>query len=149
MNGNNKFYPGFNDENLDRDKRMKEDGADAGREDLSFNEEDDSFEIDVRSEDEDYDHPDPYNTAAKNGTDFDSDYDEANLTAVDEYRRVNDDIEPEIDEYGMHIDSGKITKLSNLDEELARTAEDDRDDLDEEGYPKNDAADSEDNEYLS
>lgn len=149
MNGNNKFYPGFNDENLDRDKRMKEEGAEVGREDLSFNEEDDSFEIDVRSEDEDYDHPDPYNTAAKNGTDFDSDYDEANLTAVDEYRRVNDDIEPEIDEYGMHIDSGKITKLSNLDEELARTPEDDRDDLDEEGYPKNDAADSEDNEYLS
>ncbi|WP_374163160.1 hypothetical protein [Arcticibacter sp. MXS-1] len=148
MNDKNKFYPGFNDENLDRDKKMREDGADVGQNDLSYNEETDSFEIDVNSEDGDYDHPDPYNTAAPNGTDFDSDYDEANLTAVDEYRRVNDDVEPGVEEYGMHIDSGKIAKLDDLDEELARTPEDDRDDLDEEGYPKNDAADSGDNEYL-
>ena len=38
----------------------------------------------------------------------------------------------------MHIDSGKIVELSPTDEALARTPEDDRDDLDEEGYPKND-----------
>ncbi|KAA8475700.1 hypothetical protein BDE36_4100 [Arcticibacter tournemirensis] len=149
MSNKDKFYPGFNDENLDRDKRMREDlKGEVSKDDLSYNAESDSFEIDVNSEDEDYDHPDPYNTAAKNGTDFDSDYDEANLTAVDEYRRVNDDIEPEIEEYGMHIDSGKIAKLSDADEALARTPEDDRDDLDEEGYPKNDAADQDDNEYL-
>lgn len=38
----------------------------------------------------------------------------------------------------MHIDSGKIVQLDPLDEELAMTEEDQRDDLDEEGYPKND-----------
>ncbi len=149
MSNKDKFYPGFNDENLDRNKRMRDDlNGEVSKDDLSYNAESDSFEIDVNSEDEDYDHPDPYNTAARNGTDFDSDYDEANLTAVDEYRRVNDDVEPEIEEYGMHIDSGKIAKLSDTDEALAHTPEDDRDDLDEEGYPKNDAADEDDNEYL-
>ena len=149
MSDKDKFYPGFNDENLDRDKRMKDDlGGEADSNDLIYNAEDDSFEIDVTSTDGDYDHPDPYNTSAKNGTDFDSDYDEANITAVDEYRRVNDDVEPGLEEYGMHIDNGGIAKLSDADEDLARTEEDERDDLDDEGYPKNDADGLEDNEYL-
>jgi len=141
MNKKDSFYPGFNDENLDRDKEMKEGlGAEIDKDDLAYNAETDSFELDVVSQDEDYDHPDPYNTAAPNGTDFDSDYDEANLTAVDEYRRASDAEvpDPAIDEFGMHIDSGKIVELDPIDEELARTPEDDRDDLDEEGYPKND-----------
>jgi len=38
----------------------------------------------------------------------------------------------------MHIDNGEITELDPLDEALSHTPEDDRDDLDEEGYPKND-----------
>ena len=62
------------------------------------------------------------------------------MTVGDEYRRAND-VEvpdPAIDEFGMHIDSGKIVELDPIDEELSRTPEDDRDDLDEEGYPKND-----------
>ena len=152
-----KFYPGFNDENLDRDKNMKDDlGAevdkDSGsvdRSDLSYDPEKDSFEIDVNSTDEDYDHPDPYITSVKRGSDFDSDFDEANLTANDEYHRANDHVTevPEADEFGMHIDSGKIVQLDPLDEDLAMTPEDERDDLDEEGYPKNDG-DREDNEYL-
>ncbi|HEY0055900.1 MAG TPA: hypothetical protein VGB63_11125 [Pedobacter sp.] len=144
-----KFYPGFTDDNLDRDKEQKEQlGADATQ-DLTYDPEKDSFEIDVQSEDEDYDHPDPYTTSVKSGSDFDSDFDEANLTANDEYHRANEDaVEvPEAGEFGMHIDSGKIVQLDPLDEELAMTEEDKRDDLDEEGYPKNDL-DPGDNEYL-
>jgi len=141
MDTKNSFYPGFNDENLDRDKEMKEDlGVKLDKDDLSFNEEDDSFELDVASDDEDYDHPDPYKTSVKNGSDFDSDFDEANLTVGDEYRRANDvdATDPSIEEFGMHIDSGKIIELDPIDEDLAHTPEDDRDDLDEEGYPKSD-----------
>jgi len=145
-----KFYPGFNDENLDRDKEMKEElGETANISDLAFDPEKDSFEIDVESNDEDYVHPDPYSTGVKNGSDFDSDYDEANLTANDEYHRVNDgagDV-PEANEFGMHIDSGKIVELDPLDESLSQTPEDERTDLDEEGYPKNDL-NPDDSEYL-
>jgi hypothetical protein len=39
---------------------------------------------------------------------------------------------------GMHIDNGEIVDLDPIDEVLGRTPEDRRDDLDEEGYPKND-----------
>lgn len=137
-----KFYPGFTDENLDRDKNMTDDLAGKRNvDDLAYDPEKDSFEIDVRSADEDYDHPDPYTTSVRNGSDFDSDFDEANITANDEYQRANGDQSDlaEAAEYGMHIDSGKIVQLDPLDEELAMTAEDERDDLDEEGYPKNDS----------
>lgn len=145
-----KLYPGFNEENPGRDKEAKKDlSADVNKDDLTYDPDKDSYEIDVKSDDEDYDHPDPYNTSVKSGSDFDSDFDEANITANDEYHRANDDAAeiPETGEYGMHIDSGKIVQLDPLDEELALTAEDERDDLDEEGYPKNDL-DSDDNEYL-
>jgi len=145
----NKSYPGFNDENLDRDGEIKDElGADAP-EDLAYDPEKDSFELDVVSEDEDYVHPDPYTTAVKNGSDFDSDFDEANLVSNDEYHRANDDSSEvsEAGEFGMHIDSGKIVELDPLDEELALTPEDSRDDLDEEGYPKNDL-DPDDSEFL-
>jgi hypothetical protein len=144
-----KFYPGFNDENLDRDRVMKEDLGAESFEDLNYDPEKDSFEIDVQSGDTEYDHPDPYTTSVKSGSDFDSDFDEANITANDEYHRANDDAAevPEASEFGMHIDSGKIVQLDPLDEELAMTPEDEREDLDEEGYPKNDIGPA-DNEYL-
>lgn len=130
-----KFNPALDEENLVNQNL----GTDAS-ENLAYDPEKDSFEIDVQSEDEDYDHPDPYTTSVKSGSDFDSDFDEANITANDEYHRANDAAAevPEAGEYGMHIDSGKIVQLDPLDEELALTAEDERDDLDEEGYPKND-----------
>lgn len=143
-----KFYPGFNDENLDRDKEMKDElGETTDSSNLSFDPEKDSFEIDVESDDKDYVHPDPYSTGAKNGSDFDSDFDEANLTANDEYHRVNDGVgaDADVEEFGMHIDSGKIVQLDPLDESLSQTLEDERPDLDEEGYPKND---SNPNDYL-
>ena len=146
----NKSYPGFNDDDPDDEDQMNEEiGATSDKEDLSYDPEKDSFELDVKSEDEDYDHPDPYTTSVRNGSDSDSDFDEANITANDEYHRANDDASevPETDEFGMHIDSGKIVQLDPLDEELSMTPEDNRDDLDEEGYPKH-TPDEDDNKFL-
>ncbi len=144
-------YPGFNDDSLDNDDDLREElDADINRdteiddadddtgESLRYNEEDDSFELDVeRSEDDEYDHPDPYNTSTKGGADFDSTYDESNPYAVDEYI-PNESLETDVDKLGMHIDHGQITEVDPADEAISRTPEDYRDDLDEEGYPKND-----------
>jgi hypothetical protein len=106
---------------------------------LAFDKEKNSFEIDVNSEDKDYDHPLPYDTTAANGGDDNSDYDEANPFIGDEYARKEDHIENELETMGMHVDDGDIVELDPEDEYLAKTPEDDRTDLDEEGYPKNDA----------
>ena len=137
----NTTSPGFNDENIDRDKKLKDDLGDRSEtEDLLYNAEKNSYEIDRKSDDPDYDHDFPYNTAAPNGEDFNSTYDEANPEAVDEYV-PNETLETDVnslDNLGMHVDSGQAVELDPIDEILARTPEDDRDDLDEEGYPKND-----------
>ncbi|MBC7744629.1 MAG: hypothetical protein H7096_05960 [Flavobacterium sp.] len=139
MNRENKFPELDNkNEDQDRDKTLKDDlNSQTNIDNLAYNAEANSFEFDVNTEGGEYDHPDPYNTAVKNGGDFNSDYDEANPTAVDEYDKAEDSAE-NLDTLGMHIDSGKIVELSPIDEELSKTPEDDRDDLDEEGYPKND-----------
>jgi hypothetical protein len=124
----------------DRDEALKDDlNMEVNIDDLAYNEEKNSYELDVESEDPDYIHPDPYDTAVENGGDFDSDFDEANPTAVHEYDK-DLSLETDLDQLGMHIDSGNIVELLPIDEELSRTPEDDRDDLDEEGYPKNDRA---------
>ncbi|RCH54389.1 hypothetical protein DJ568_12870 [Mucilaginibacter hurinus] len=134
-------YPGSDDESVDNDNDFLNEEQDIvpDKEDLKYSEEDDSFELDVESEDPDYDHPDPYNTSVKNGADFDSSYDEANPYAVDEYI-PNENLETDVDQLAMHIDSGQIVEVDPADELISRTPEDDRDDLDEEGYPKNDLA---------
>ena len=127
-------------ENSDRDQTLKNElGETINKEQLSFNAADNSYEYDVKSDDPDYDHPDPYNTSVKNGEDMNSTYDEANpYDAVDEYI-PNENLETDVDKLGMHIDSkGSIVELDPIDEILGHTPEDDRDDLDEEGYPKND-----------
>jgi hypothetical protein len=138
MNNDN-LNSAFEDENVDRDRTLKDDlGETIDKEQLKYNADSDSFEIDVESDDPDYDHPDPYNTAVKNGGDFDSTYDEANpYDAVDEYL-PNESLEDDVELLGMHIDNGEIVDLDPIDEVLGRTPEDNRDDLDEEGYPKND-----------
>jgi hypothetical protein len=111
----------LNNENTDRDRTLKDDlGETIDKEQLSFNADANSYELDVKSDDPDYDHPDPYNTAPVVGDDFDSSYDEANPYAVDEYI-PNESLETDVDQLGMHIDDGQILS-----------------DLDEEGYPKND-----------
>ncbi len=126
-------------ESSDRNKTLRNElGETTNSDQLSYNADDNSYEFDVKSDDPDYDHPDPYNTSAKNGEDFNSTYDEANPYAVDEYI-PNENLETDVDKLGMHIDStGSIVDLDPIDEVLGHTSEDDRDDLDEEGYPKND-----------
>jgi len=129
----------FNNENDDRDETLKDElGETIDKDQLKFNEDSNSYEIDVPGDDPDYDHPDPYNTAPRVGDDFDSTYDEANpYDATDEYI-PNESLEDDVDQLGMHVDHGEVVNVSSIDEDLAHTPEDDRDDLDEEGYPKND-----------
>ena len=136
---NDKFYPEFNDENLDRDKKLKDDlDGKPDVDDLKYDPDNDSFEIDVEGADPDYQHPPLFDTAAKNGSDFDSSYDEANqYDTVGEYD-PNRSLETDAPDLGMHIDDGKILNVDPIDRDLSHTPEDDRDDLDEEGYPKND-----------
>src|ERR1700753_2695920 len=124
----NTFYPGFDDEGEDRDRTLKDDlGETIDKEDLNYNAEDDSFEYDVKSDDPDYEHPDPYNTSVKNGEDMNSTYDEANpYDAVDEYI-PNESLETDVDKMGMHIDNGNIVETDIVDKALSHTAEDDRD----------------------
>ena len=136
---NQPLDPDFNDENLDRDKTLKDDlGEESAAQDLKYDPETDSYEIEVESDDPDYDPPALFDTAAPGGSDANSYYDEANpYDTRGEYDK-NRSVETDVDSLGMHIDDGKIAELSPLDEELSRTPEDERDDLDEEGYPKND-----------
>ena len=105
---------------------------------LSFDKEKNTFEVDVKGPDKDYDHPFPYETPSANGADFNSDYDEANPYIGDEYAKKEEVIEGGLDDLGIHIDNGESIELDPEDEFLARTPEDDRTDLDEEGYPIND-----------
>jgi hypothetical protein len=135
---NIKPTPGFDDENLDDEVNLTDEtGSTDEPENLSWNAEEGSFEIDVKSDDPDYDHPDPYNSAAKNGSDINSTYDESNPLAVDEYIK-DESLETDADKLGMHVNNGEDLEIDPIDEILSRTPEDDRDDLDAEGYPKND-----------
>jgi hypothetical protein len=129
----------FENENDDRDRTLKDDlGETIDQAQLKYNADENSFEYDVKSNDPDYDHPDPYKTSVKNGEDMNSTYDEANpFDAVDEYI-PNESLEDDVVLLGMHVDDGSIVELDPIDEVLSRTPEDNRDDLDEEGYPKND-----------
>jgi hypothetical protein len=129
-----KFNPGA--------KRTERDNVDdlsnkVSRENLKYNKDEDSYEFDIKSENPDYDHPDPYNTAVKDGGDMLSTYDESNPLAVDEYIK-DESLETDIDNLGMHIEPLDMLEPDPVDRILAHTPEDDRDDLDDEGYPKND-----------
>ncbi|MBB2147096.1 hypothetical protein GM921_16445 [Pedobacter sp. LMG 31464] len=106
---------------------------------LSFDKDKNSYEFDVKGPEKEYDHPLPYDTSAQNGEDSISTYDEANPYVGDEYD-LHEQAENAMEDSAMHIDhTGEIVTVSPEDEILSRTEEDDRDDLDEEGYPKNDA----------
>lgn len=135
---NIKPTPGFDDENQDDDDNLTDDIISTNEaENLKYNADEDSFEIDVKSDDPDYDHPDPYNTAVKDGGDSISTYDESNPLSVDEYIK-DESLEMDVDKLGMHISNGDDLEMDPIDDILSRTPEDDRADLDEEGYPKND-----------
>ena len=129
----------FDNENDDRDKTLKDElGETIDKEQLRFNVDDNSYELDVQGDDPDYDHPDPYNTSVKNGADMNSTYDEANpYDAGDEYI-PNESLETDVDQLGMHIGDEESLEVDPLDDILSRTPEDNRPDLDEEGYPIND-----------
>ncbi|WP_421940824.1 hypothetical protein [Pedobacter sp.] len=107
-------------------------------ENLSYDETKQSYELDVKGKNKDYDHPMGYETVAAGAKDDDSTYDEANPYVGDEYAKNDDIANDELEELGMHVDNGESVKLTPEDEFLARTPEDNRDDLDEEGYPIND-----------
>lgn len=108
------------------------------KENLAYDENKQSYELDVKGKDKDYDHPMGYETVAAGARDDDSTYDEANPYVGDEYASNEEIAEDNLEELGMHVDNGESVKLSPEDEILARTDEDKRDDLDEEGYPVND-----------
>ncbi len=138
MENNDQKIPSFKNEGfINKDKKNDGNGDLNADENLVYNEKDGSYEFDVNSDDPDYQHDDPYDTAVEQGGDADSDYDEANPMAVHEYDK-DAGLEKDIDSLGMHIDHGQSVRLSKKDEKLAETPEDSRDDLDEEGYPKND-----------
>ncbi|WP_316803975.1 hypothetical protein [Pedobacter nototheniae] len=112
--------------------------SEINNENLSYDETKESYELDVKGTDKDYDHPMGYETVAAGAKDDDSTYDEANPYVGDEYANNDDIANDNLEELGMHVDNGESVKLSAEDEILARTPEDNRDDLDEEGYPVND-----------
>jgi hypothetical protein len=131
--------PVFDDESVDRDRTLKDElGETIDEEQLKYNADDNSYEYDVKSDNPDYDHPDPYKTSAKNGEDMNSTYDEANpYDTTDEYI-PNESLETNVDKLGMHVEGNEAVEVDPIDALLSHTPEDDRDDLDEEGYPKND-----------
>lgn len=132
-----------NPENLDTSNRANDKlhNSDLGEvkdfDNLAYNKDSNTFEYDVKGEESDYDHPLPYETGGANGTDFNSDYDEANEFIGDEYARTPVE-DPALNDLGMSVDNGAIVELDPEDELLAKTPEDERPDLDEEGYPIND-----------
>jgi hypothetical protein len=104
---------------------------------LSYDKDKNSFEFDVKDKDTDYDHPLPYDTSAPNGEDSISTYDEANPYNGSEYDE-DKQLDESFESAAMRISDEEDLELSPEDELLARTSEDGRDDLDEEGYPVND-----------
>lgn len=124
-----------------KDKLYSSNGNDEiNNENLAFDEDKKSFELDVNSEDPDYDHPSDYETISDGAVDDDSTYDNSNPYVGDEYASKKEIAKDELLEAGMHVDKGESVKLNIEDKILSKTPEDDRDDLDEEGYPINDAA---------
>nr|WP_294894620.1 hypothetical protein [uncultured Pedobacter sp.] len=110
--------------------------ADNEARNLKYNEEENSYELDVEGDNPDYQHPDPYDTAADNGDDMDSDYDESNPYVGDEYKKDHS-LKDDLNTLGMHQTDADHLKISRKDEINSHVPEDDRDDLDAEGYPKN------------
>lgn len=125
--------------NEDNNKQGKTDEEkDNVTDNLSYNTQKDSYELDVDDDDPDYDHPADYDTLAEGAEDDDSTYDDSNPFVGDEYADEDDLEADDWEKEGMHETDAEHLRVSRKDQELSRTAEDLRDDLDEEGYPKND-----------
>src|SRR3546814_912529 len=117
-------------------------------EDLRYNESEDSFELDPETVDTEYRHPQPYNTAAPEGEDDNSSYDEENPYTPNEYRDKTGEMKGELEELDATVTDEELTQLDEVDEELANTPEDSRDDLDAEGYPRRGDAGGDNNPIL-
>jgi len=123
----------------DNKKKKQINDEDQGPKDpnnLAYNAEDSSYEFDVNDNDPDWDHPSDYNSISEGAADDDSTYDSSNPYVGDEYSSLDELEEDDLEDSNMHIEGEGIVRVSKEDEELAKDAEDDRDDLDEEGYPK-------------
>ena len=123
------------------ENKLTQDQGPEEPQDLNYDEQKDSYEMDVGDEDPDWEHPIDYDTLGRGAQDDDSTYDEANPYIGDEYADDQELKAEALDDQQMHIDSGQIVQLSSEDEKLAEDAEDLRDDVDEEGYPINDKND--------
>ncbi len=110
-------------------------------EDLQFNEDKDSFELDAETADGEYQHPEPYDTAAPSGEDDNSTYDEENPYTSDEYRDKRAALKGGLEELDAEVADDRPMQLDEIDERLAETSEEERGDVDEEGYPLKDDAD--------
>lgn len=115
---------------------------------LRYNEAEDSFELDPETADSEYHHPQPYQTAAPEGEDDNSTYDEENPYTPNEYRDKESEMKGELEELDATVTDEQLTQLDEVDEQLANTAEDNRGDLDEEGYPRRDDAGGDNNPIL-
>lgn len=104
--------------------------------DLVYNKEDASYELDVNDNDPDWEHPSDYDTISEGAADDDSTYDSSNPYVGEEYAPLDELQEENLEDNNMHVEGESIVRVSKEDEELSRDAEDERDDLDEEGYPK-------------
>ncbi|WP_312362859.1 hypothetical protein [Sphingobacterium sp.] len=120
-----------------RNGKVEEDYPDK-EQDLTFNKDLDSYEMDVDGNDPDYAHPADYDTIAEGAVDDDSTYDNSNPFVGDEYASKDELQGEDLDQANMRIETFDHERLSPLDKRLAENEEDLRDDLDEEGYPKND-----------
>ena len=117
-------------------------------EDLRYNESEDSFELDPETADKEYHHPQPYDTAAPEGEDDNSTYDEENPYTPNEYRDKEGEVKAELEELDTTTTDEELTQLDEVDERLANTAEDHRGDLDAEGSPRRDDAGGDGNPVL-
>jgi hypothetical protein len=139
-NSTNKYQVMENKQKNNANDSFKRNGesnlADNEARNLKYNEEENSYELDVESDDPDYQHPDPYKTAADDGEDMDYDWDEANPYVGDEYEKDHS-LKDDLNNLGMHKTDADHLKMSKRDEKNSHVPEDDRDDLDAEGYPKN------------
>lgn len=132
--------------NLDTQEGEKKVNEPTG-ENLKYNAEADSFELDSETGEGDYQHPSPYDTSAQAGEDDNSTYDEQNPYTQNEYQDKNSLIEDQLErtETDQVVES---FELDDRDEELTNLEEAKDPSVDEEGYPKKDDASGKDNPII-
>lgn len=103
------------------DERDNQETPEPTGEDLQFNEAEDSFELDAETENDEYQHPLPYDTAARQGADNNSTYDEENIYTPSEFRDKLKEAERELDDdVDEEIKYGSV-QLDEVDEVLTQT----------------------------